>query len=325
MATMSRRKDMNPFRLYDHIRWELHRVLSLFGKNNFRGYLKEAEFVDLPNGRKDIIPSEGPQYCGLLTGSAALWIKTSDRISKRMNTNWYPEDIDIAVNAAVYDTVVAALKLQGAVEVRDYQRHKGFKYRMHQMYGFESIKSCSTPYDPSMPPIQVYPVPDVMKTIEEHDMEVCRIWGRIKETLQGPQVEVFFCKSVDEKKVMERKESYVYGQHRPMGCLYATIDPRCEFLNGIPLCPSHEMEELVRKNPRRCHVGQERIRKYRVRGYTLVPAIQSVPTHCPYCGATDEELPEECYTGIGAPGPDEIVLLPIGYEKRSDSAEVPIA
>jgi hypothetical protein len=64
---------------------------------------------------------------------------------------------------------------------------------------------------------------------------------------------------------------------------------------------------------------------YLIQGYTLVPAIQSTPTHCPYCGATDEDLPDACYTGIGAPGPDEIETLPIGYEKRPDSAEVPIA
>lgn len=317
---------MNPFRLYDYIRWEVNRVLSLFGKNNFRGYLEEAQFVDLPNGKKDIIPPKGPQYCGLLTGSAALWIKTNDRLNKRMNTQWFPEDIDIAVNETVYDKVVEALKLQGAVEVRDRQRHKGFKYRMHQLYGFEGIKSCSTPYDPSMPPIQIYPVSDVMKTIEEHDIEVCRIWGRIKETLQGPHVEVFFCKSVDEEKVMERKESYVYGQHRPMGCLQANNDRLCEFLNGIaPGGPGSHSEELVLKHPARCHVGQKRIRKYTARGYTLVPVMQSTPTHCPYCGATDEELPETCYTGIGAPKSDEIEPLPIGYEKRLDSAEVPIA
>jgi len=317
------RKDMNPFRLYNHIRWELHRVLSLFGKDNYQGYLKEEEFVDLPNGAKKIIPPEGPQYCGLLTGSAALWIKTSDRLDKRMTTQWFPEDIDIAVNAAVYDTVVAALKLQGAVEVRDGCRHNGFKYRIHQMYGFGGIKRDSLPRDPSMPPIQIYPVPDVMASVEKHDIEACRVWGRINKTTDGPHVEVFFCKSVDEDKVLELKESFVYGKHRPMGCLRATDDPRCRFLNGI--APTLGTEELVRKNPHRCHVGQERIRKYTARGYTLVPVLQSTPTCCPYCGATDEDLPEACYTGIGAPGPEEIETLPIGYEKRPDPEEPPIA
>jgi len=303
---MPARKDMNPFRLYNHIRWELHRVLSLFGKNNFRGHLEEAQFVDLPDGKKDIIPPKGPQYCGLLTGSAALWIKTNDKINQRMNYQWFPEDIDIAINAAVYDTVVAALKLQGAVEVHDRRRHNGFKYQMHTMYGFGGIKGDSTPNDPSMPPIQVYPVPDVMRSIEEHDIEACRVWGRTNETADGPHIAVFFCESVDEKKVLEHKESYVYGQHRPMGCLIANDDPRCQFLNGIvPGGYGNEAEELVRKNPRRCHVGQERIRKYTDRGYTLVPVMQSTPTHCPYCGSTDEDLP-------------------IGYDKRPDLEKLPI-
>lgn len=34
---MPAHKDINPFRIYNHIRRELHRVLSLFGKANFRG------------------------------------------------------------------------------------------------------------------------------------------------------------------------------------------------------------------------------------------------------------------------------------------------
>lgn len=320
---MPARKDTNPFRLYNHIRWELHRVLSLFGKDNFRGHLEEAQFVDLPNGKKDIIPPKGPQYCGLLTGSAALWIKTNDRIGKRMNTQWFPEDIDIAVNETVYDTVVAALKLQGAVEVQNGKRHNGFKYRMHQMYGFGGIKRKSLPRDPSMPPIQVYPVPDVMQSIEKHDIEACRIWGRIKDTTDGADMEVFFCESVDRNKVLERKESYVYGQHRPMGCLLATDVNRCQFLNGI--ASSRGIEELVRKHPDRCHVGQERIRKYNARGYTLVPTMQSTPTHCPYCGSTDEDLPDAFYTGIGAAEPDISKTLPIGYKKRPDLEEPPIA
>ena len=237
--------------------------------------------------------SEHPRHPvqAALTGSAALWIALHPVIGgprcgdgtvqeeKKVNKQyWLPDDLDIPIRAELYDAVVVRLcVLAGAREVEG--KHLGFKFRTRSQEHTD------------WPPIQVYPVDDVIASIQKHDIEAVRCWG----IPQAGTVSIKWCEGTRAKRILDSRWSYIYGRHRPLGCLQYSSDNRCRFLNGI--APNHDAQKLVDKHPDRCPVGEKRVRKYRDRGFTLVPAADSDPGECPYCGATDEDPPEAQMVG----------------------------
>jgi hypothetical protein len=249
------------------------------------------------NATHDVTKHPRHQVPAVVTGSAALWAAMYPSIkgprcgdgTKQEETEvdreyWLPGDIDIPIRTEIYQQTIARLASHHHVKEVE-GKHNGFKFHIRSQE------------HTAWPPIQVYPVCDVLESVAKHDIEAVRCWG----TPQAGTVSIRWCEGVDPKRVLKKRISFIYGAHRPLGCLQHSNDVRCRFLNGIP--PGPDAQELVDRHPKRCQMGEERVRKYRDRGFTLLPAAESEPGTCPYCGADDVDPPEAQQVGMAGDQP----------------------